>query len=299
MTAGAPGRGAVAAPLTWLRAAGQASLLETGEDVTTDNSMNPLAASPKDIENGDYEIQCRTDCDFVPSGDADFATGGKAALFAANDLALTQAALKKVTDQLNADPENEELQLQREKLQVELTSKTHALQVAAGASVPDMSGELEAASLEVVKARLQKVIADLEEHPGDEKLLTEKNKLSRVIAAKEDALREAAAQEQDDMAVKAEVDNLSEKMRQLKEELASNPESEELQKEISDMEGKLEAKSAQADAVAPRKECYKVCTNPHTASRQLLARGEDVDGCVRMCVKVMRQLVYRMGQSFL
>lgn len=259
---------------------------------------NPLAATPEDIENGDYEIQCRTDCDFLPSGAADFATGGKAALYAANDLALSQAALKKVIDQLNADPANDEMQLQREKLQLEVTAKTHALQVAAGASVPDMSGELEAASLEVVKARLNKVVTELEDHPEDEKLLNEKDKLSRVIAAKEDALRAAASKEQDDMAVQAEVSNLKEKMEQLKEEMASNPESEELKKQVDELEGKLQAKESQAESIAPRKECYKVCVNPHASSRQLLAK-EDIDGCVRMCVKVMRQLVYRMGQSFL
>jgi len=284
----------------WADAFAVTELLQVAEDEVTETE-SPFAATPEDVENGDYEIQCSTNCDFVQNDMADFATGGKAALYAANDLALTQGALKKVGDRLTVDPMNEDLRLQKEKLELEVKQKTHALQVAAGASVPDLSGELGAASLEVIKARQAEVAAKLDKSPADEALVNEKNRLDRAVKAKEQALQSAAAKEQQDVALRAEVSNLNEKVKQLREEMADDPESVELQEKLQKMEGELAAKEAQEDAIVPRKECYKVCVNPNAqaGNRRLLAKTMEIDNCVRMCVKVMRQLVHRMGQSFL
>lgn len=230
----------------------------------------------------------------------DFETGGKAALMAANDLALSQAALKNVIDRLNAEPENDELQVEREKLELEVRSKTHTLQVAAGAAVPDISAELVASSLEVVKAKLHKVNEALEKTPEDPGLLAEQDKLTRAVVAKKAALKQAASDVQRDASIKAEADMLNDKLEQLKGALGQHPESEELRKELEEVEKTLSAKAAKISTVVPKRECYKVCVGAGPAGgRRLLAKDEDVDGCVRMCIKVMRQLVYGMAQSFL
>lgn len=78
------------------------------------------------------------------------------------------------------------------------------------------------------------------------------------------------------------------------------------------MKDELEAKSSEADTMSPKRECYRVCVNPNThvddaaaqgssSGRRLLstASAQDVNNCIRMCVKVMRMLVYRMGKEFL
>mmetsp|Transcript_21983 Transcript_21983/g.70766 ORF Transcript_21983/g.70766 Transcript_21983/m.70766 type:complete len:317 (-) Transcript_21983:148-1098(-) len=278
---------------------GVASLLEEDEDVMAD--MDELLASPEDIANGDYEIQCRTDCDFAPSDDPDFATGGKAALLAAQDLAVSQAALKKVLDQLNMDPENEELLAEREKFELDVRQKTHVLQVAAGASVSNTAGEVMASTLEASRTQLHNLEQKLQETPDDAKMLRERDTLQRVIAAKEKALKEAAVVEQEAAGVAAEVESLRDRVEKLQEEQAENPENKGLQEELAQVEAQLQGKQAKADALVPRKECYNVCMGQHggSSSRRLLAETQGVENCVRMCVKVMRQLVYNMGRSFL
>lgn len=290
---------------------GVASLLETGEEPVAAVPAGSMAATPADVESGDFEIKCSTSCDFVKKG----ASGGeavsnKAALIAAQDLGETQQALQRVVQMLAKDPQNKELVEQKTKLELEVADKTHTLQIAVGANVPDTSLALEKSTLETAKAELAELDKKLAEKPADPDLLRQKDMLAETVRAKDEAMRAAAEAESEQGKLRDEVSMLRKRLEELQDALKKAPENGMIKEEMDKVQAELASKSAKADTMSPKKECYRVCVHPHAGGadagsapggRRLLATTEakDVNNCIRMCVKVMRMLVYRMAKKFL
>ena len=110
-----------------------------------------------------------------------------------------------------------------------------------------------------------------------------------------------------------EVSTLRNRLEELQDALKKAPGNGMIKEEMDKVQAELASKSAKAETMSPKKECYRVCVHPHGAAagagsdaaspagRRLLATTEakDVNNCIRMCVKVMRMLVYRMAKKFL
>jgi hypothetical protein len=295
------------------------------------SGANPMAATPADVESGDFEIKCSTSCDFVKKSAA--VSLSRAALIAAEDLAQSQEALRGVVEQIARDPLNRELLVQRTKLELEIQEKTHALQVTVGAKVPDSSVEIETLSIEAARKQLKDLNERLKGAPADPQLQRQKEELEETIRAKDEAIKAAGEVQKQEEALHVEVKQLRAKLTELEDALTKSPENGVLKGEVDKLKRELAEKSAQADTLSPKRECYRVCVNPHShihaegdaapqsdepegegeyeepndvsdelsGRRRLLALSQtkDVNNCIRMCVKVMRMLVYRMAKQFL
>lgn len=239
---------------------------------------------------------------FVKKGVSDFEAHGRASLIAAEELSQSQDALERVLDKLSSDPENEELALEREKLELEVADKTHALQVASGADVPDLSLDVEKSALKAAKSQLAHIEEKLKDAPNDPHLVRQRDELEEAIRAKDQAMQAAATAEHQAEEAKSEVDSLTSRLRELQDAADKDPQSKAIQEEKNEIQSKLDAKTAARDAMTPKKECYRVCVNPNThsqtAGRRLLAgvAAKDVNNCIRLCVKVMHHLANRMAQ---
>lgn len=171
-------------------------------------------------------LQCSTSCDFVKKGAAETASLNRGALIAAEDLAQSQRMLQRVVEQLRVDPDNVELQAQRENLQIEVADKTHTLQLAGarscgsparasrrctsrtppvlrvlalaralavGANVPDNSVAMEAANIQAKQKQLDELNRKLQASPADPDLQRQRDALQESIHAKDEALKAAGA----------------------------------------------------------------------------------------------------------
>lgn len=96
---------------------------------------------------------------------------------------------------------------------------------------------------------------------------------------------------------------LQAQLAQLQDASDKDPQSKAIQKEMEEVQAALAAKTLKADAMTPKKECYRVCVNPNThsspAGRRLLSTvsARDVNNCIRLCVKVMHHLAERMAKT--
>jgi polyhydroxyalkanoate synthesis regulator phasin len=271
-----------------------------------------IAATPEDMESGDFEIKCSTNCAFVRSG-AIMGTlqggVGEAALKAAEDLAESQEKLKATQDALRADPQNQALQTQEIVQQSEVNEMTAALQAAVGGGAPEIDLEGTAAALAGAKKNVEDLTKEAEANPSPE--ASAKLDIAKAEVRKLQAHLEAKQHGGADL--DAEISRLNARLHELKGALAADPEDGEVQQQVAEVEAALAEKSKDAGGFMPKRECYRVCMNPHnpgaepaptpdaaafveTGSEMFMGLG-DINNCIRMCVKVMRHLVYNIASD--
>lgn len=279
-----------------------------------------IAATPEDLDSGDFEIKCSTNCAFVRAGAVMGSMQGgvgEAALAAAEDLAESQEKLKATQDALRADPQNQALQTQEIVQQSEVNEMTAALQAAVGGGIPEIDLEGTAAALAGAKKNVEDLTKEAEENPSPE--ATAQLDIAKAEVRKLQAHLEAKQHGGADL--DAEISRLNSRLDELKGALASDPEDGEVQAQVAEVEAALEEKSKDAGGFMPKRECYRVCMNPHTpgsepaptpapaseggdggaafvetGSEMFMGLG-DINNCIRMCVKVMRHLVYNMASD--
>ena len=100
--------------------------MEIGED--PDSS----AATPVDVESGDFEIKCSTSCDFVKKGYGQFSQAGigRGAISLADQLEKLQERMQNLEVQIAASPNDKSLLKSKEKLEGDIRAKTLVLQSA-------------------------------------------------------------------------------------------------------------------------------------------------------------------------
>jgi len=270
-----------------------------------------VAAVPGDLESGNFEIKCSTSCAFVKAGGlmkSATGGGGEAAIKAAEKLAKSQEELKKITDALAEDPNNAGLQGHQLALQTEVNERTAALQAAVSGTTPNVDLEGTAVALAQAERKLEQLETQRKTAPGPE--LDAEIDLAKAQVVKLKAT--VNGQKDKDGSGAKEVEELQERLTQLKAALAKAPGDATVKEQLEAVQKALDEKSKDANSFTPAQECYRVCMNspapkiPAGAApggRRLLAEdmafAGDVNNCMRMCVKVMRNLVYNMAQKFL
>jgi len=261
------------------------------------SAAETFAASPVDLESGNFEIKCQTSCGFVKSGsltDAGQSGAGAAALEAAEELAKAQDELRATQKELMVSPTDTALQAKEIHLQAQVQDKVQALQAAAGLPQASSGMESTAVTLAAAKQRLQKAQAKYSETPNS--ALEAAVELEKAEIKKLEALM--AAQKNPDADLESKVAKMQRRLKQLKAALAATPEDPSLQDEVATVEKALEDKAKEAGSFSPKTSCSRVCMDKeHHSDDEPVDSGSPSPNCMRMCVKVMRHLVYNMASE--
>jgi hypothetical protein len=252
-----------------------------------------FAATPADLDSGDFEIKCKTTCGFAKSGAILEAGngGGAAALEAAKSLAEVQDELKEVQDQLMKNPSNAALQAKEIHLQAKVQDKVQALQAAAG--LPQAASGLEstAVALAAAKKKLENSEAKYNEAPTP--ALEASIDLQKAEVQRLEALLKAQKNPNTDL--DAKISKMKERLAGLKAALAATPDDAALKDEIATLEDSLQKESEDA-SFQPKVVCSRVCMD-HEKSNEDEDAAEPSDSCMRMCVSVMRHVVYHLAEE--
>jgi len=277
-------------------ALGVTSFLEVSEDKNdmqlARQAADSFAASPSDLESGDFEIKCKTTCGFAKSGAADQSGngGGEAALEAAKDLAAVQDQLKAVQTELMNSPGNAGLQAKEIHLQALVQDKVQALQAAAGLPKAAANMESTAVALAAAKKKLEMLQGKYDTDPTP--ALEAAIDLQQADIARLEALLKNQKNPNNDL--EAKIGKLQERVKNLKTALAATPDDKALKDEIAAVEEEL-AKQQDNSSFNPKQQCTRVCMEHQT--EEGAEAGAD-SSCLRMCVNVMRHLVYNLASSF-
>lgn len=266
-------------------------------------------ASPEDVQNGNYEIQCETTCDFKKKG-APFsvhhtptpaAEGGDAeAADPTVELTKKQKALRRLQFILTSSPDNAALQQKELTLQVEIGTILTDILATAGVSFDKSADPMGLGkALDLAKAQLNKLKDDLTTSTSAVLRDSYKNLLATVAKLEQAS---ADADTQVNAGMDAQIAQLQQRLSELQNERKTKPHGDaDLDGAIVQVQKAIEAKSD--SAFVPKQECYRVCTHPSTAheaaiSKTLPASGENgIADCVKMCVAVMRKVVGHVAQK--
>lgn len=251
-----------------------------------------FAASPSDLESGDFEIKCQTTCGFAKSGAIldSGKGGGAAALEAAKKLAEVQDELKEVQDQLMKNPSNAALQAKEIHLQSKVQDKVQALQAAAGLPQSATGLESTAVALAAAKKKLETAREKYEEAPTP--ALEASIDLEEAEVKRLEALLKAQKDPNTDL--DAKIAKMKERLASLKTALAATPDDAALKDEIATLEDSLQKESEDA-SFQPKVVCSRVCMDHEKSEDE--GTGEPSDSCMRMCVSVMRHVVYHLAEE--
>ena len=259
-------------------------------------------ATPEDVQAGDFEIKCATKCDFVKSGQAEFADAemggmngaGKAAVQATQVLEGLYQKMAGLQDQLAADPTNEALVAERQKMQAKINSQVALLNaVAGGGALEAPVNPNDAAHLEALKEKLKTVSAQLNDSPDDKPLTAMRDQLRSEIADRQKAVQAEKALSSRRAEVEAEVAKYDAQLDKLKAQAGAVPNDAKLADEISRVEkAKQDALKSQS-VTSPKSECLIICNKARTSGAQ------HDDSCVRTCITTMRAMSYKMAKMFL
>jgi hypothetical protein len=260
-------------------------------------------ATPEEVQAGDFEIKCATKCDFVKSGQAEFADGagmggangaGKAAVQATQVLEGLYEKMAGLQDKLAADPTNEALVGERQKMQAKINSQVALLNaVAGGGALEAPVNPNDAAHLEALKEKLKTVSAQLNDSPDDKPLTAMRDQLRSEIADRQKAVQAEKALSSRRAEVEAEVAKYDAQLDKLKAQAGAVPNDAKLADEISRVE-KAKQDALQSQSVtSPKSECLIICNKARTSGAQ------HDDSCVRTCITTMRAMSYKMAKMFL
>lgn len=274
---------------------GVTSFLEQDEDVSKAvQAADSFAASPSDLESGDFEIKCKTTCGFAKSGEADASAGGggAAALEAAKALAEVQDQLKAVQSELMNSPGNAGLQAKEIHLQALVQDRVQALQAAAGLPKSKSNMESTAVALASAKKKMESMETKYEEAPTP--ALEAEIDLQKAEIARLEAMLKSQKNPNNDLEVK--VAKMKERLAQLKAALEATPDDPALKDEIQAVESELEKQSENA-SFQPKNVCSRVCMEHQgNEGEEAPTGGAGGNGnCMRMCVSVMRHVVYHLA----
>ena len=273
---------------------------EGGAECCAGNPINGWG-HPGGRAGGDFEIKCATKCDFVKSGQAEFADAemggmngaGKAAVQATQVLEGLYQKMAGLQDQLAADPTNEALVAERQKMQAKINSQVALLNaVAGGGALEAPVNPNDAAHLEALKEKLKTVSAQLNDSPDDKPLTAMRDQLRSEIADRQKAVQAEKALSSRRAEVEAEVAKYDAQLDKLKAQAGAVPNDAKLADEISRVEkAKQDALKSQS-VTSPKSECLIICNKART-------KGKHDDSCVRTCITTMRAMSYKMAKMFL
>jgi hypothetical protein len=129
-------------------------------------------------------------------------------------------------------------------------------------------------------------------------LKAERDKLKREVQAKVLAMQSASTVETKRKQLDSEVSGLSEKLMALRDKAQKLPNDAGIRAEVAHVQEALAKRAKQANNLSPKEECYRVCVHP-SVKKPASGDPAHVQNCVRMCVKVMRMLVYKMAKKLL
>ena len=260
-------------------------------------------ATPEEVQSGDFEIKCATKCDFVKAGHAEFDDGlgmggvngaGKAAVQATQVLEGLYQKMAGLQDKLAADPTNEALVGERQKMQAKINSQVALLNaVAGGGALEAPVNPNDAAHLEALKEKLKTVSSKLNDSPDDKPLTAMRDQLRSEIADRQKAVQAEKALASRRQEVEAQVAKYDAQLDKLKSQAGAVPNDAKLADEISRVEKlKQDALSSQS-TTSPKSECLIICNKARSSGAQ------HDDSCVRTCITTMRAMSYKMAKMFL
>jgi len=271
---------------------------DASDAASAQKEAESFAASPLDLETGNFEIKCQTSCGFVKTGtltkDMGDSGSGAAALDAAEELAAAQDELRATQKELMTSPTDTDLQAKEIQLQAQVQDKVQALQAAAGLPQTVSGLETTAVSLAAAKQRLVEATEKYAETPNS--ALEAAVDLEKAEVKKLEAM--IKAQKEPDKDLESKIAKMQRRLKQLKAALAATPEDPALQDEVATVEKALEDKAKEAGSFSPKTSCSRVCMDKeHHSDDEPLESGSPSPNCMRMCVKVMRHLVYHMSSE--
>lgn len=252
---------------------------------------NSFAATPSDLESGDFEIKCQTTCGFAKSGAilaASNSGAGEAALEAAKALAKSQDELKAVQEELMKNPGNGALQAKEIHLQAQVQDKVQALQAAAG--LPPSQSGLESTAVALAAAKKKLAASEDKYAEAPTPALEAAIDLEKAEVARLEAVMKSQKNPNTDL--EAKVAKLKKRLASLKAALSATPDDPALKDEIKTLEEALEKESENA-SFQPKQVCSRVCMD-HEGSE---GGSEPSSSCMRMCVSVMRHVVYHLAED--
>lgn len=286
-------------------AVGVDGFLEVNERATTQKGFQ---AEPVDIESGEFEIKCATSCDFVKKGAPFFPSSplslngggalGDGAMAAADEIKRLYDQQSKIEQGLKVAPDDKELMDKKRSVEAQIKAQTLILQAAGGGGVGgSVPPQEEAKRLADAQTKLEALEKDLQANPDDPQLKAERDKLKTEVKAKNEALLAAAEAEKKRRKLDDDVAGMSKRLAELREKATKMPNDPVIANEMKALEKDLSSKASQASALSPKDECYRVCVHPSVKASE--SDPAHTNNCVRMCVKVMRMLVYKMAKKFL
>ena len=189
------------------------------------------------------------------------------------------------------NPSNAALQAKEIHLQAKVQDKVQALQAAAGLPQEASGLESTAVALAAAKKKLENSEAKYNEAPTP--ALEATIELQKAEVKRLEALLKAQKDPNTDL--DAKITKMKERLASLKTALAATPDDAALKDEIATLEDSLQKESENA-SFQPKVVCSRVCMD-HEKSE---GEGEDAgpsDSCMRMCVSVMRHVVYHLAEE--
>lgn len=285
--------------------------------VEVDGNADDIA-SPEDVANGNYELQCKTSCEFkkkgaaysvdmnspvtsvrersaVPSDETTQAPAskgkseGETLKQSANEIAQKQQRLQHIRSILKTSPDNAALRTHEAKLQLEISRILQKMLGTAGVTI----------KLKSEPMRLDKAIAMCTKKL---RLLRETLQINTNQALKDElhdmedltsALRQASVDA--DTLVAAGLDSqleaLQQRLTELKNEQKEKPQADEdLEGAIKQVQDAIRTKTD--NSFIPIKECYRVCSKPSAP-----VHDGDIKQCVKMCVRLMKHVVHHVSTN--
>ena len=189
------------------------------------------------------------------------------------------------------NPSNAALQAKEIHLQAKVQDKVQALQAAAGLP-QEMSGlESTAVALAAAKKKLENSEAKYNEAPTpalEATIALQKAEVKRLEAL-------LKAQKDPNTDLDAKISKMKERLASLKAALAATPDDAALKDEIATLEDSLQKESENA-SFQPKVVCSRVCMD-HEKSEGDEEGAAPSDSCMRMCVSVMRHVVYHLAEE--
>lgn len=287
--------------------------------VEVDSSNQNDIATPEDVSNGNYELQCKTTCEFkkkavafsvdmnspitaVLEGSAaaskanadgpsnsDSVSEGAMIKAAANAVAKKQQRLQHIRSLIKSSPDDAALQTHETTLQLDISRMLHKMLGKAGVAIKLKSEPLRLEKAIVLCKKRVNLLQETLRTDDNKAIRDELVQLQQLTAALQQASVDA------DNLVAAGLDMqlqaLQERLTELQNERKEKPKpDEDLEGAIKKVKDAIQTKTD--NSFIPVKECYRVCTNPSAP-----VHSGDIQQCVKMCVKLMKHVVHHVSKT--
>lgn len=279
--------------------------------VEVDSESKKNTASPEDVANGNYELQCKTTCDFKKKGSAysvdmdspigsvsEGSTGSsespqadsESAMPSASEVAKKQQRLQHIRSILKSSPDNAALRTRETELQLEISGMLQQMLGRVGVATKFKSEPMRLEkAIAMCKVKLTQLLKTLQTNTSPA-LRDELSQLQKLTTNLEQA--NADADSLVAAGLDAQIAALQQRLSELQGEKKEKPEGDEdLEGAIQQVQAAIRQKTD--NSFIPVKECYRVCSNPSAPIRA----GGDLLQCVKMCVRIMKKVVHHVSKN--